>query len=351
MISYDIVEFGKGLSPLRRPVPVPAGCEVVMRVAAAGVCHTDVHTRSGSYDLGGGNALRMQERGITLPLTLGHEIVGDVVSVGPEVDAALIGRRYLVYPWIGCGSCERCASGEDNMCAAPRSLGIFRAGGYSDHVLVPDARYLVDIGELSPEAAAPLACSGLTSFSALRRIAPATLARGPIVVIGAGGLGLMSVRLLRAMGGAGAIVLDIAETKREAALEAGALAAFDPRAADMQASVHAAAGGRVCAVLDLVGSAETVQLGLDLLGKGGQLLLVGLAGGELNVSLPLLPLRALKIEGCYVGSLGELRDLVDLVQRAGLPPLPTCCRPLAQAESALADLEAGRVIGRIVLVP
>jgi len=293
----------------------------------------------------------MADRGITLPLTLGHEIVGDVVLTGPDADAGLIGQRRLVYPWIGCGHCEPCAAGKDNSCAAPRSLGIFRAGGYSDQVVVPDARYLIDIGDMAPEAAAPLACSGLTSYSALRRIEPAVLAGKPIVVIGAGGLGLMSVRLLQAMGGKGAVVLDIDPIKRAAALEAGALASLDPRAADVHAAVQAAAGGKVCAVLDLVGSTESAQLGLALLDKGGALLLVGLAGGQLDLSLPLLPLRALKIEGCYVGSLGELRELVELVRRTSMPAIPACCRPLAQADAALDDLEAGRVVGRVILHP
>jgi len=351
MISYDIVTFGEALVRHERPTPVPTGDEILLRISAAGVCHTDVHTRSGAYDLGGGKALRMADRGIRLPLTPGHEIVGEAVAAGEHVDPAMLGKPYLVYPWIGCGTCAPCQDGRDNMCAQPRSLGVFRPGGYSDHVIVPASRFLVDIAGLTPESAAPLACSGLTTYSALRKLDAQTLGATSLVVIGAGGLGLMCVRLARAMGGAGTIAVDINADRRQAAALAGARACFDPAQAGVAERIRAAAGGPILAVVDLVGSARSTALALDLLARGGKLLLVGLAGGELTLSLPLLPLRALSLEGCYVGTLQELRDLVALVRSVEMAPMPTTCRHLHEANDALDDLEAGNVVGRIVLRP
>lgn len=351
MISYEITAFNEPLVRAEHPAPTPTGTEVLVRVQAAGVCHTDVHTRSGCYDLGGGKLLRMNERGIRLPLTLGHEIAGEAVQGGEQVPASMLGKRYLVYPWIGCGVCEVCQAGQENMCAAPRSLGIFRAGGYSDHVLVPHSRYLIPIPDIAPEVAAPLACSGLTTYSALKKINPQTLARTPVVVIGAGGLGLMCTKLIQALGGRGALVLDINHTRLAAATEAGALAVFDTSQPGAAEAIRAAAGGAILSVIDFVGSVQTVELGMSLLSKGGKIQIVGLAGGEMPLSLPMLPLRAMSIEGCYVGSLQELRELVELARTAGLTPVPTMCRHLHEAEASLNDLEAGKITGRIILKP
>ena len=172
-----------------------------------------------------------QERGVTLPLTMGHETVGAVVSAGPS-GRLRPGGNYLVYPWIGCGNCPSCQAGQENHCMAPACLGVHRAGGYADHVLVPHSRYLIDIGDLDPAQIAPYACSGLTTYAALKKIGEQTYRQHPVVIFGAGGLGLMCLTLIKALGGAGAIVVDIDPAKRQAALEAGALAAIDGAAPD-----------------------------------------------------------------------------------------------------------------------
>jgi propanol-preferring alcohol dehydrogenase len=222
MKSYDVAEFGSPLQLFERPTPKPAGTEVLLRVRAAGVCHTDLHIWDGHYDLGGGKRLNLTDRGVRLPLTLGHETVGEVLELGPEAHGVNPNDRVLVFPWIGCGNCAVCKRGEEQLCLAPRCLGIYRAGGYGDHILVPHPRYLLDIGDLSPVQAAPYACSGLTAYGALKKIG-ALLAEMPILIIGAGGLGLMCLTLLGAMGAKGALVADIDANKRDAALAAGAL--------------------------------------------------------------------------------------------------------------------------------
>jgi D-arabinose 1-dehydrogenase-like Zn-dependent alcohol dehydrogenase len=243
-----------------------------------------------------------------------------------------------------------CRRQDEHLCTKPRFLGVFRAGGYADHLLVPHARYLLDIGDLDPAHAAPYACSGVTTYSALKKVAD-VMTREPVLVIGAGGLGLMCLSLLKAMGGKGAIVADIDEKKREAALKAGALAAIDAGAPDAAKQIMTAAGGGLWAAIDYVGASTTVQLGVDCLIKGGKLVVVGLFGGDVTVPTAFFPLRAMTVQGSYVGNLKETQELLDLVARVKPAQIPTEERRLDAANAALEDLRAGRLVGRAVLVP
>jgi D-arabinose 1-dehydrogenase-like Zn-dependent alcohol dehydrogenase len=351
MKSYRIAEFGKPLRCEETTVPEPAGAEVLLQVRAAGVCHTDLHVWHGGYDLGGGKFLKMSERGVHLPHTMGHETVGVVVAAGPTAQGVKIGETMLVYPWIGCGECAHCKSGDENLClAAPRYLGIFRAGGYSTHIVVPDARYLVPIGDLDPVQAAPYACAGLTAFSAIKKLGK-IVHDGPIVLIGAGGLGLMALSLLEAVGAKGAVVVDIDETKRAAARDAGAIATIDPRDEKAAEKISAAIGGAARAVIDFVGAPPTVKLGASILGKGGVCVLVGLVGGEVTLSIPPFPLRAISLSGSFVGNLAELHELMALVREGRVKAIPIVQTSLDKVNSALEELEAGRLVGRAILVP
>ena len=350
MQSYAVCQCGAPLELREQVTPEPTGSEVLLRVLAAGVCHSDLHFWEGAYDLGGGKQLKLTERGMTLPLTMGHETVGEVVAFGPDVKDVKAGDQRLAYPWIGCGECKVCARGEEQLCLKPRFLGVFRPGGYSDYLLVPHPRYLVDFGDIPPEQAAPLACSGVTAYGALRKLG-GLVQTEPIVIVGAGGLGLMCLSILKSLGGYGAIVLDVDPAKRQAALEAGALAVVDPHAADAAPQITAAANGAVWAVVDFVGSSSTVRLGIDCLTKGGKLIVVGLFGGEITIPTPYIPIKAMTLQGSYTGSLTELKELIDLVRRAPLPLVPVRRRPLAEAYAALTDLKDGKVIGRVVLAP
>lgn len=350
MKSYDVCECGAPLRLMERPTPKPAGTEILLKVIAAGVCHSDLHIWDGYYDLGGGKRLKLSDRGVKLPLTMGHENVGEVVAVGPDAVGVKIGDRRLVHPWLGCGECAVCRRGDEQLCRTPFSIGVFRSGGYADHLLVPHPRYLFDIGGIAPEKAAPLACSGITTYGALKKVGP-LLQEEPVVIIGAGGLGLMCLALHRAMGGKAAIVVDIDPVKREAARRAGAQAVIDGNAADAAKEIIEATKGGAWAVIDLVGASRTVQLGVDSLVKGGKVIVVGLFGGDITVPTPSLPLRAMTIQGSYVGSLTEMAELLDLVRRKGAPDLPVATRPLAAVNDALNDLKAGKIIGRVVLTP
>jgi D-arabinose 1-dehydrogenase-like Zn-dependent alcohol dehydrogenase len=316
----------------------------------SGVCHSDVHIWDGYYELGGGKRMMLKDRGIKLPLTMGHENVGTVVAAGPDAQGARIGAVCLAHPWIGCGECAVCRRGDEQLCRTARNLGVFSDGGYADHMLVPHPRYLFDIGDLPAARAAPLACSGITTYGALKKLGT-VLKEEPIVIIGAGGLGLMGLALHKMMGGKAAIVVDIDPVKREAATKGGAFATVDSGAADAVGQITALTGGGAWGVVDLVGSSATVKLGCDSLTKGGKLVVVGLFGGDVTVPTPYFPLRAMTIQGSYVGSLPEMKELLDLVRAHGLPPVPLRTRPLEEVNATLNDMRAGKIVGRVVLTP
>lgn len=350
MKSFQVCECGAPLKLVEAPTPEPVGTQVLLKVIAAGVCHSDLHIWDGFYELGGGKRMQLLERGIKLPLTMGHENVGEIVSAGPQAKGVKIGARVLAHPWMGCGECTVCKRGDEQLCKTPRNLGVFSNGGYADYLMVPHPRYLFEIGDLPPEKVAPLACSGVTTYGALKK-AGAAIKDEPVVIIGAGGLGLMCLALNKMMGNKGAIVVDIDPLKRDAAKKAGALAVIDGNAPDAAQQLIAATNGGAWAVIDLVGSSKTAQLGVDSLTKGGKLIIVGLFGGDITVSTPFFPMRAMAIMGSYVGSLPEMKELLDLVRAKGLPPIPLRTRPLSDVNAALNDLRAGKIVGRVVLTP
>jgi len=349
MRMFQVCVCGQPLQCNEQATPKPAGSEVLLKVLAAGVCHSDLHLAEGFFDLGGGKKMSLQDRGMKLPVTLGHENVGEVAAVGPDAKGVKIGARMLADPWIGCGTCAACKRNEDNLCMAMRSLGVFSNGGYADYMMVPHPRYLFDIGDLPPERAAPLACSGVTTYGALKKVP--TLKREPTVIIGAGGLGLMCLALHQKMEGHSAIVVDIDPAKRDAAKQAGAAAVVDGKAADAVGQIQKLTNGGAWAVIDLVGSSQSARLGYDSLTKGGKYIVVGLYGGDLTVSLPPIPMRALTIQGSYVGSISEMAELMELVRRTGLPPVPVATRPLEDVNAVMDDLRAGKIVGRVVLTP
>ena len=355
MRSFQVADFNAPLKEVEQPTPRPVGTQVLIKVRAAGVCHSDLHIWEGGYELGHGRKpLSLKDRGVSLPRTMGHETVGEVVAFGPDVKEGdkgglKAGDVALVYPWLGCGKCATCLAGDENMCLKPASLGVYCDGGYADHMTVPHPKYLLDLKGLDPVTAAPYACSGVTTYSALKKVEKDF--NTPIVIFGAGGLGLMALTLLKAMGGRGAIVVDIDARKREAAEKAGALATVDGKAPDALEQLAKKAGEPIRAVIDLVGSAQTAQLGFDCLTKGGKQVIVGLFGGGAPWALPLIPIKAITIQGSYVGNLRETRELLDLVRAKKVAPIPVTTMPLSNANDALVDLQKGKLVGRAVLVP
>jgi alcohol dehydrogenase/propanol-preferring alcohol dehydrogenase len=334
MISYQIIEHGKPLQKVLGATPEPQGSEVLVRITRAGVCHSDLHIWEGYFDLGGGKRFYVKERGCVPPFTLGHE----------RAKGVKIGQKRLVYPWIGCGKCAVCKAGHENYCVSgTRFLGVNRPGAYATHMLVPDPRYLVDIGGIDDSFAATLACSALTAYSAAAKLPPMG-AKDEVAVLGCGGLGLVGISVLREKGVKRIVACDVDDAKLAAAARLGAKRGVNTRAPDAAQQLQGIAGA-----LDFVGAAATAALGIGALRKGGRYVICGLYGGELVHPLPPIAQRAIGIIGSYVGNLQELKEVVALAKRKKLKPLPVETRPAAEANAALDDLKAGRVLGRVVL--
>lgn len=349
MRAWAVVENGAPLQEIELPTPEPRGTEVLLEVTHCGVCHSDLHIWEGYYDLGGGQKMSLKDRGVVLPLAMGHEIVGRVAKLGPEATGVNVGDLRIVYPWVGCGVCDKCRAEEDNMCLTSRSLGVYQNGGYGTHVVAPHPRHLVDPGTLDPAVAATYACSGITVYSAIRKVMPLAPDE-PIVVVGAGGLGLNAIAVLKAMGHARIVVVDVSDEKREAAMQAGASHTVDASHDGVTGRIIETCGGQVAAVIDLVNGTATARFAFAALRKGGKLVQVGLFGGELTLPLPLMAIRALTVQGSYVGNPVELRELVKLAQDGKLAPLPVTKVPQPEANAALMRLRDGKVTGRMVLV-
>jgi len=348
MRAWAVVENEKPLQEIELPTPEPTGKQILLETTYCGVCHSDLHIWEGRYDLGGGRVMNMKDRGLSLPLALGHEIVGRVVKLGPDATGVKVGDIRIVFPWVGCGTCKKCLAEEDNMCATGRSLGVFQNGGYGTHIIAQHSGHLVDPGTLDPAVAATYACSGITVFAAIKKVMPME-ADEPIVLVGAGGLGLNAIAVLKAMGHKNIVTIDINAEKRDVALKAGATKVVDGAAPDAATLLVQACGGAPMAIIDLVNGTATARLAFATLGKGGKLIQVGLFGGEMNLPLPLMAMRALTIQGSYVGNPKELRELVALAQSGSLEALPVTIVPQNQADSALMRLRDGKVTGRLVL--
>ena len=348
MLSYQIESFGRPLSQVLRDTPQPQGSEVLLRVGSCGVCHSDVHMQDGYFDLGGDARLDVA-RTVRPPRTLGHEIAGTVVSVGPDVTGLRGGEHRVVFPWIGCGHCGLCAAGHEHLCGAPQGLGIQRDGGFADHVLVPHPRYLLDHAGLAEEQACTYACAGLTAYSALKKAGPIG-ADDPLVLIGAGGVGLSAIRLARQMFGVAPIVVEIDPGKWDLAREAGAGQLIDPRADGAARALTKATGG-AAAVVDFVGAGSSFTFGFGVLRKGGRLVSVGLLGGAASLVPAMVAVKAVSVIGSYVGSLADMQELMAMARTGALPDMPITRMPLTDASQALDALRAGHVRGRIVLQP
>jgi D-arabinose 1-dehydrogenase-like Zn-dependent alcohol dehydrogenase len=347
MLSYDVVEWGKPLEKRERETPMPKGTEVLVKLKYCGVCHSDVHIRDGYFDLGGGKRLQMSERGMVLPVTLGHEPLGTVIAAGPDASEAPLGADRLVFPWIGCDQCVRCKEGLDNYCMAPLMIGIQRPGGYADHLLVPHPRYLIDAGGIDPVWAATLSCSGLSTYSAVSKLKPIPNDEW-VAVMGAGGLGLSAIDMLRGFGHERIVAIDIDAVKLQAAAAAGAAATLNGRDIDAGQKLKALTDGALYGAVDFVGSTDTANLALAALRKGGKLILVGLFGGEIQLSIAGAILRAIAVQGSHLGSVEELKAVVALAREGKIKPIPIETRPLAQVSRTLDELKAGTIVGRVV---
>ena len=331
--------------------PKPKGSQILIKVQSSGVCHSDVHVWEGYYEGIGGQQLKTIDRGVKYPLTPGHEIAGIVDDMGEQVEGFSKNEKVLVYPWIGDGMCPACRVGEENLCDKPRSLGIYRDGGYAEYVLVPSYKYLVKMGDdMDTDTSAPLSCAGLTAYGAIRNAKLKPFDN--VVIVGTGGLGLMAIQLAKAVTGARIIAMDIDDKKLEVAKKEGADTIVNSKKEDpVKAVMELTDKLGADAIIDFVNATKSVETDMRLIRKRARLVLVGLFGGELRLSLVTMPTRAYKIIGSYTGSLDDLVQLVSLAKRGVIKPVVSNKFKLDQAGQALQMLKDGKIVGRGVINP
>lgn len=345
MRALRLTAWGSPPAPTEVERPVPHGAEVLVRVEAAGLCRSDLHVLEASAD-----ALPYR-----LPFTLGHEVAGQVASLGPDAGGVAVGERVVLYgPW-GCGGCDRCAAGRDNYCDRRDTLswhgvGLGRDGGMAEYVLVPSVRHLVPIGDLPADQAAPLSDAGLTSYHAVAGLRHALGTGTNAVVIGVGGLGHLAVQLLGAVTRSRILAVDVREESLGLAHRSGAHFATLMRTDTDRVLRTRSGGSGADAVLDFVGSNETMRLAAGLLRPGGELAIVGSGGGHLTVRKPGVLPPGFRLSLPYWGTRPELAEVVALA-RDGAIRVETERFPLSAAPDALGRLQEGRVRGRAVFVP
>ena len=325
------------------PVPDPQGEQVLVEVAAAGLCRTDLHimhSPAGVYPY-------------ALPFTLGHESAGQVAALGPEAKGIEVGDPVVVYSRWGCGSCWQCANGRDNACVrtphGPHGGGLGRDGALAEFLLVPSARYLVPAPGLDPVRAAPLTDAALTPYHAVKLSLPQLHAQSTAVVLGVGGLGHMAVQVLKAITPARVVAVDVREAALKLARATGAdlaLSANGLTAEDIRAATEP---DGVAVVIDCVGSGTTLPLAAGSVAQGGDVTFLGRGGGELRVAPGLIPYET-TVRMPTWGTIAELGEVVELATGGKIHSEAEVFE-LDDAVRAYGKLEHGEVLGRAVVVP
>jgi alcohol dehydrogenase, propanol-preferring len=340
MLAVRTYAAGEPLRLEDVPVPTPRGTEILIRVAGAGVCHTDLHVA------------RTDRFRVERPITLGHEVAGWIAGMGADAGGLLRKARLkedepvAVFGGWGCGECRDCKRGDEQRCENSRAPGFQVDGGYAEYLLVPHPRHLVSLGKLDPVEAAPLADAGITSFRAVRRAAAWLPEGSRALLIGLGGVGQFALQYLRRLPEVFVGVREIDPDKVQTAGELGADVSFLSGEEDL---IFTGMGGPADVVFDFVGSDETLALAVRFVAPGGLVSLVGEAGGEMNYSFEALPPEATLTTTSW-GSHDDLRDVVQLARRKSLH-WKIDRMPLREAPAAHDRLAAGQVRGRLVLVP
>lgn len=313
--------------------------DVLVRVTGAGVCHTDLHIVEGVW---------REKVQVSLPYTLGHENAGVIEEVGDAVTAYEEGDKVILHPVRTDGLCRACRIGEEMHCENLVFPGITADGGFAEY-LVSSQRSLVNIHDLKPEDVAPLADAGLTAIRAVKKAASRTTSGSHVVVQGIGGLGHISLQLLRCMTNTVITATDVAESKLRLAEKLGAHHAVDARKDPVKQVMAITQKKGADVVIDLVGNDQTLANGMKMLRKGGSLIIVGY-GGSLNLKAIDMIFAEVSVLGSLVGNWDELRELIELT-RQGKVRVITRKGKLDEVNDFLEQLKKGTLEGRGVVIP
>ncbi|NLG45249.1 NAD(P)-dependent alcohol dehydrogenase [Gordonia sp. (in: high G+C Gram-positive bacteria)] len=341
MKAVQVVGYHQDLVLNEIPKPEITGpLDVIVRIGGAGVCRTDLHILEGQW---------AEKSQVTLPYTIGHENAGWVDAVGSAVTNVAVGDKVILHPLVTCGLCRACRAGDDVHCETSDFPGIDTDGGYAEY-LKTTARSVVRLDDsLEPAEVAALADAGLTAYHAAAKVAAVTRPGDYCVVIGAGGLGHIGIQVLAAISGVTMIVVDQNPDAVELAMEIGAHHGIVADGTHVKKVVELTGGHGAEAVLDFVGEGGATSEGVAMLRQAGNYLVVGY--GE-NIDVPTIDIVSSEINfiGNLVGSYNDLGELMALAAQ-GKVKLHTTEYPLTEFGRALADLDAGRVRGRAILVP
>lgn len=324
------------------PTPRPGPGEVIVKISGAGFCHSDLHVIDGEIQI-------LPK----LPVTLGHENAGIVSAIGAGVTSVREGDAVVVYGAWGCGRCDYCITGHEQLCAAPEWCGLSQwDGGYAEYLRVPHDRYLVKLDRIDPVVAAPLADAALTPYRAVKKALPLLEPDHPTLVIGLGGLGQYGVKLLRLLSGARIIAVDTSPEKRKLAAMIGADEVLDGSDPELVTRIREISNGAgVTAAFDFVGSDSTLATAIASTRSLGKVFQLGLAGGAAKLQ-PLVNSRfEVGFECTLWGTLKELREVVALVEDGRLALGKTETAPLDRINEVYARLKRGDVDGRLIVTP
>lgn len=342
MKAARLHDYGQPLRIDDVPVPKPEHGQVILEVGGAGFCHSDLHVIDGE--------VRILPR---MPLTLGHENAGIVSAVGAGVTRVREGDAVAVFGGWGCGHCDYCVSGNEQLCVAPVWAGLSKYdGGYAEYLMVPHERFLVPLTTLTPRDAAPLTDAALTPYRAIRKALPFLEPDYFALLIGLGGLGQYGLKLLRLLSAAPVIVVDVSDDKLKLARELGAAHtcnAGDPKL--LQAVMDLTGGRGVSAAFDFVGAESTLSLAVSATRTLGKVSHIGLAGGAARMKVLENTRFEVLFEATLWGTIKELREVIALAENGTLTPIPTEFAPLEAVNDVYRRLKDGKVEGRVVITP
>ncbi len=342
MKAARLHEYGRQLVIDEVPTPRPDRGEVLVKVEGAGFCHSDIHVMDGE--------IRVLPR---LPLTLGHENAGRVAAVGGGVTRVREGDAVAVYGGWGCGTCDYCVTGHEQLCETPQWVGLSQYdGGYAEYLLVPHERYLVKLDRLKPEEAAPLTDAALTPYRAIRKALPLLEPDHYALVIGVGGLGQYGLKLLRLLSGCPIIAVDVSVAKLELARQLGADVVLNAGESGIQAHIKELTGGHgVTAAFDFVGSDATLSLAIGATRALGKVTQIGLAGGAARLKVLENSAFEVLFETTLWGTIKELREVLALAESGLLSSIPLEFEPLDRINDVYTRLKQGKIAGRVVIRP